>query len=238
MSAGPPCIGTCWMSNGSGGWPSAPGPWASSSSPCNWCAAGACSTPACHGLPYPPRRMSSGYAWNSCFRASSCGGIDPRQVRCAGLPVQSRPNDPGRAILCRGLPIPVVRRSTMDQSLNFNRALVEKYDRPGPRYTSYPTAPQFHSAFAVDDYQSAARASNLMAGPKSLSVYIHIPFCKSLCYYCACNKIIPQKTHRAVEYLTYLKREIAMQAALFDGTRKLTQLHLGGGTPTYLTSEQ
>ena len=126
----------------------------------------------------------------------------------------------------------------MDQSLNFNRALVEKYDRPGPRYTSYPTAPQFHSAFAVDDYQSAARASNLMAVPKSLSVYIHIPFCKSLCYYCACNKIITQKTHRAVEYLTYLKREIAMQAALFDGTRKLTQLHLGGGTPTYLTSEQ
>ena len=126
----------------------------------------------------------------------------------------------------------------MDHTLNFNRALVEKYDRPGPRYTSYPTAPQFHSAFAVDDYQSAARASNRVAAPKSLSVYIHIPFCKSLCYYCACNKIITQKTHRAVEYLTYLKREIAMQAALFDGTRKLTQLHLGGGTPTYLTSEQ
>lgn len=126
----------------------------------------------------------------------------------------------------------------MDQRLNFNRALVEKYDRPGPRYTSYPTAPQFHSAFAVDDYQSAAAASNQAALPKSLSVYIHIPFCQSLCYYCACNKIITQKTHRAVEYLTYLKREIAMQAALFDGTRTLTQLHLGGGTPTYLTSEQ
>ncbi|MGV8842588.1 MAG: oxygen-independent coproporphyrinogen III oxidase [Pseudomonas sp.] len=126
----------------------------------------------------------------------------------------------------------------MDQRLNFNRALVEKYDRPGPRYTSYPTAPQFHQAFAVDDYQSAAAASNQAAVPKSLSVYIHIPFCKSLCYYCACNKIITQKTHRAVEYLNYLKREIAMQAALFDSTRKLTQLHLGGGTPTYLSSEQ
>ncbi|OYT97725.1 MAG: oxygen-independent coproporphyrinogen III oxidase [Pseudomonas sp. PGPPP3] len=126
----------------------------------------------------------------------------------------------------------------MGQSLSFNRALVEKYDRPGPRYTSYPTAPQFHQAFALDDYQAAARASNQAALPKVLSLYIHIPFCKSLCYYCACNKIITQKSHRAVEYLNYLKREIAMQAALFDRTRKLSQLHLGGGTPTYLTREQ
>ena len=98
----------------------------------------------------------------------------------------------------------------MNTTFDFNRALVEKYDRPGPRYTSYPTAPQFHQAFAVDDYQLAARDSNQVAAPKPLSVYIHIPFCKSLCYYCACNKIITQKTHRAVEYLKYLKREIAM----------------------------
>ena len=126
----------------------------------------------------------------------------------------------------------------VDQSLSFNRALVEKYDRPGPRYTSYPTAPQFHQAFALDDYHAAAQASNQAAAPKALSLYIHIPFCKSLCYYCACNKIITQKTHRAVEYLNYLKREIAMQAALFDPGRKLRQLHLGGGTPTYLTREQ
>lgn len=126
----------------------------------------------------------------------------------------------------------------MDQTLSFNRALVEKYDRPGPRYTSYPTAPQFHQAFAMDDYRSAAQETNLAGTPKPLSVYIHIPFCKSLCYYCACNKIITHKTDRAVEYLDYLKREIQMQAALFDRSRKLTQLHLGGGTPTYLTSEQ
>jgi len=126
----------------------------------------------------------------------------------------------------------------VDQSLSFNRALVEKYDRPGPRYTSYPTAPQFHQAFAMDDYHAAAQASNQASVPKALSLYIHIPFCKSLCYYCACNKIITQKSHRAVEYLNYLKREIAMQAALFDRTRTLRQLHLGGGTPTYLTREQ
>ncbi|PRA45824.1 MULTISPECIES: oxygen-independent coproporphyrinogen III oxidase [Pseudomonas] len=126
----------------------------------------------------------------------------------------------------------------MTRSFDFNRALVQKYDLPGPRYTSYPTAPQFHQAFAVDDYQQAAASSNRAATPKPLSLYIHIPFCKSLCYYCACNKIITQKTHRAVEYLSYLKREIAMQAALFDRSRTLTQLHLGGGTPTYLTREQ
>ncbi|MCQ4308197.1 oxygen-independent coproporphyrinogen III oxidase [Pseudomonas stutzeri] len=126
----------------------------------------------------------------------------------------------------------------MDQTPSFNRALVEKYDRPGPRYTSYPTAPQFHQAFAMDDYRSAATETNEAATRKPLSVYIHIPFCKSLCYYCACNKIITHKTDRAVEYLDYLKREIKMQAALFDRSRKLTQLHLGGGTPTYLTSEQ
>lgn len=125
----------------------------------------------------------------------------------------------------------------MTSTLTFNRALVEKYDRPGPRYTSYPTAPQFQPFFAIDDYKRAALLSN-QAPIKPLSLYIHIPFCKSLCYYCACNKIITQKTHRAVEYLDYLKKEIEMQAALYDKSRQLTQLHFGGGTPTYLTSEQ
>lgn len=125
----------------------------------------------------------------------------------------------------------------MGSSLAFNRALVEKYDRPGPRYTSYPTAPQFHQLFAEEDYKRAAAMSNEVPA-KPLSLYIHVPFCKSLCYYCACNKIITQKTHRAIEYLDYLKREVVMQAALFDKNRKLTQLHLGGGTPTYLTGEQ
>lgn len=113
------------------------------------------------------------------------------------------------------------------KAFEFNRALVQKYDRPGPRYTSYPTAPQFHSAFALDDYRQAVAASNQGAAPKALSVYIHIPFCQSLCYYCGCHKIITRKPHRAVEYLSYLKREIQMQAALFDRTRPLTQLHLG-----------
>lgn len=120
----------------------------------------------------------------------------------------------------------------------FNRPLVEKYDRPGPRYTSYPTAPQFHSAFAEDDYRAAAERSNRVALPKPLSVYVHIPFCRSLCYYCACNKIITHNTERAAEYLDWLKQEIQVQGVLFDETRRMTQLHLGGGTPTYLSNAQ
>ncbi|TDX29465.1 oxygen-independent coproporphyrinogen-3 oxidase [Modicisalibacter xianhensis] len=126
----------------------------------------------------------------------------------------------------------------MSHSQAFDRALVSKYDFPGPRYTSYPTAPQFHEAFAMDDYRQATETSNGDPLPKPLSVYVHIPFCQSLCYYCACNKIITQKTEKAVEYLDYLKREIALQAELFDADRRLTQLHLGGGTPTYFTNAQ
>lgn len=125
----------------------------------------------------------------------------------------------------------------MSSGLTFNRQLVEKYDRPGPRYTSYPTAPQFSEEFNAQAYAQAAQQSNQNID-KPLSIYVHIPFCKSLCYYCACNKIITQKTQKAVEYLEYLKKEIVMQAQLFDKQRLLTQLHLGGGTPTYLTSEQ
>ncbi|MDR5866876.1 oxygen-independent coproporphyrinogen III oxidase [Halomonas koreensis] len=126
----------------------------------------------------------------------------------------------------------------MQDTLPFIRPLVEKYDRPGPRYTSYPTAPQFQAAFAEDDYRAAAEYSNRLEVPKPLSVYVHIPFCHSLCYYCACNKIITHNTERAAEYLGWLEREIALQAALFDGSRRLTQLHLGGGTPTYLSNAQ
>ncbi|QOR37177.1 oxygen-independent coproporphyrinogen III oxidase [Billgrantia diversa] len=126
----------------------------------------------------------------------------------------------------------------MQDDLLFNRPLVEKYDRPGPRYTSYPTAPQFHAAFAEDDYRAAAERSNRVAAPKPLSVYVHIPFCKSLCYYCACNKIITHNTERAAEYLEWLKQEIHVQGELFDESRRMTQLHLGGGTPTYLSNAQ
>ncbi|MGM0535417.1 MAG: oxygen-independent coproporphyrinogen III oxidase [Pseudomonadota bacterium] len=126
----------------------------------------------------------------------------------------------------------------MQDTLPFIRPLVEKYDRPGPRYTSYPTAPQFQAAFAEDDYRAAAERSNRVATPKPLSAYVHIPFCESLCYYCACNKIITHNRERAAEYLAWLKQDIALQGELFDDARRMTQLHLGGGTPTYLSNDQ
>ncbi len=125
----------------------------------------------------------------------------------------------------------------MTQAMTFDRDLVKKYDRPGPRYTSYPTAPQFHGGFTAPAYQEAARQSNRPPA-KPLSVYIHIPFCESLCYYCACNKIITHRLERAAEYLEYLKKEIRLQGQLFERSRRLTQLHLGGGTPTYFSQDQ
>ena len=125
----------------------------------------------------------------------------------------------------------------MHHDMSFDRDLVKKYDRPGPRYTSYPTAPQFSTDFTIQDYQQAARLSNALP-LTPLSLYVHIPFCKSLCYYCACNKIITHKTERADEYLGYLKQEIDLQAQLFDKQRLVTQIHLGGGTPTYFSQAQ
>ena len=124
----------------------------------------------------------------------------------------------------------------MNSSIEFDVDLIQRYDLAGPRYTSYPTAVQFHHQFGETEYLQAISDSNTSQRP--LSLYVHLPFCGTVCYYCACNKIITQKTSRAVEYLAYLKQEIALQAGLFDKKRLVTQLHLGGGTPTYLTQAQ
>jgi oxygen-independent coproporphyrinogen-3 oxidase len=110
--------------------------------------------------------------------------------------------------------------------------LVERYGGRGPRYTSYPTALQFDSSFRASDYERYARASNHSGRP--LSLYIHIPFCQSLCYYCACNKIVTRNQPRVSSYLQHLAQEIELQSVLFDRERNVEQLHFGGGTPTYL----
>ena len=120
----------------------------------------------------------------------------------------------------------------------FSRPLYEKYDVPGPRYTSYPTAPHFHSDFDDRAYAEVAGLSNDDPVPRPLSLYVHIPFCHSLCYYCACNKIITRHPHKAEVYLHYLERELALQGELFDTDRPLRQLHLGGGTPTFMNDRQ
>ncbi|HVY22722.1 MAG TPA: oxygen-independent coproporphyrinogen III oxidase [Steroidobacteraceae bacterium] len=114
--------------------------------------------------------------------------------------------------------------------------LIRRYDINGPRYTSYPTAVEFHNGFGVTQYQSAAASSNEQGTP--LSIYVHVPFCASPCFYCGCNRVITRDHSKADVYLRYLFREIELQAALFDTSRPAAQLHLGGGTPTFLSTTQ
>jgi len=124
----------------------------------------------------------------------------------------------------------------MDQSLQFDLPLINRYDKAGPRYTSYPTALELHDGFTDTDYRQHIAKSNAAGGP--LSLYVHIPFCDTVCFYCACNKIITKNRAHAQPYLDNLCQEIAMQGALFDKNRVVNQLHWGGGTPTFLSYEQ
>ncbi|MBI5460813.1 MAG: oxygen-independent coproporphyrinogen III oxidase, partial [Gammaproteobacteria bacterium] len=124
----------------------------------------------------------------------------------------------------------------MYQTLEFDPELIRRYDASGPRYTSYPTAVQFTEAFTAARYRELAHASNAGAAP--LSLYFHIPFCDTVCFYCACNKVITKNRKRAIPYLEQLFREIALQGALFDRNRPVDQLHWGGGTPTFISHEQ
>ncbi len=120
----------------------------------------------------------------------------------------------------------------------FDRDLIERYDGRGPRYTSYPTAVQLQPGFGEADYREQVRLANAAAGAAPLSIYIHIPFCHSLCYYCGCSKIVTRNPERAERYLAALLQEIALQGALFSRDRPVRQLHLGGGTPTYFDAGQ
>ncbi|MGD8428949.1 MAG: oxygen-independent coproporphyrinogen III oxidase [Ectothiorhodospiraceae bacterium] len=125
----------------------------------------------------------------------------------------------------------------MDQTLQFDRQLLRKYDVSGPRYTSYPTALQFDESFDAQAYRRAVADSNEDPLPRGLSLYVHIPFCRTVCFYCGCNKVITANYRRAEDYLDRLKREIALQAPLFDRDRRVEQMHFGGGTPTYLNED-
>ncbi len=119
----------------------------------------------------------------------------------------------------------------------FDRDLLRRYDGPGPRYTSYPTAPHFDARFSEADYRRVARASNDDPVPSPLSLYVHVPFCHSACYYCGCARIIARNPSRGVEYVQRLGLEIALQSELFDRDRAVTQIHFGGGTPNFLGAE-
>ncbi len=120
----------------------------------------------------------------------------------------------------------------------FDPDLLRRYDRPGPRYTSYPTAPHFAEGFGEADFRRVAQRSNEDPIPRQLSLYVHVPFCRSPCFYCGCNRVITRDEARGRIYLDRLQREIAMVAPLFDRDREVVQLHLGGGTPNFLTPRQ
>ena len=105
----------------------------------------------------------------------------------------------------------------MDHSTQFDLGLISKYDQSGPRYTSYPTAVQFHEGFGEEEYKRVAGESNASGNP--LSLYFHIPFCDTICFYCACNKVATKDRSMAAEYLARVYEELRMQSALFDPSR-------------------
>jgi oxygen-independent coproporphyrinogen-3 oxidase len=123
-------------------------------------------------------------------------------------------------------------------SVTFDADLIRRYDKSGPRYTSYPTAVQFHPGFGGAQYRTWAQQTNEEPIPRPISLYIHLPFCDTVCFYCACNKIVTKNRAHTLPYLERLYREIALQGALFDRDRPVDQLHWGGGTPTFLSHEQ
>jgi len=118
--------------------------------------------------------------------------------------------------------------------------LLRRFDVSGPRYTSYPTADRFVESFLVDDYTQALtlRSTGAAGSATPLSLYVHIPFCENLCYYCACNKIITKHHDRAAPYLRYLSREVDLHIAKLGLGQSVSQLHLGGGSPTFLTDDE
>ena len=120
----------------------------------------------------------------------------------------------------------------------FDREMISRYDIAGPRYTSYPAAPHFSPRFGEAEFRDAARASNEDPIPRRLSIYVHVPFCFSPCFYCGCARIITRDRGKADGYLQRLHREIELTAPLFDRDRTVVQVHFGGGTPNFLDTRQ
>jgi oxygen-independent coproporphyrinogen III oxidase len=126
----------------------------------------------------------------------------------------------------------------MSQLLAFDPDLLKRYDKSGPRYTSYPTAVQFHTGFGPDQYRAQVERTNREATLRPLSLYFHIPFCDTVCFYCGCNRVVTKNRKRASAYLARLHREIELQGALYSRERTVDQLHWGGGTPTFISHDE
>lgn len=116
--------------------------------------------------------------------------------------------------------------------------LIKKYDKPGPRYTSYPTAPHFNESFTHENYLDEIIKTNQGPNLPDLSLYFHLPFCDTLCYFCGCNMIVTRNRDRIKNYISYLKREIDLLKTHMSSDRKVAQLHWGGGTPTHLDPDE
>ena len=121
---------------------------------------------------------------------------------------------------------------------NIDLDLIKKYDKPGPRYTSYPTAPHFNESFTSEKYLDEIIRTNNETNPPDLSLYYHLPFCDTLCYFCGCNMIITRNRDRIKDYIKYLKNEIDLLRTFIVPNRKVVQLHWGGGTPTHLDPDE
>jgi len=134
--------------------------------------------------------------------------------------------------------VTLTEKAIAQQQAVFDREIITRYDGLGPRYTSYPTADRFTPDFAEPQYRAAlgARAPGTLTKP--LSLYFHLPFCNTVCFYCACNKVVTKDRSRADRYLDCLIREMEMQVALLPHRPKVWQLHFGGGTPTFLSDQQ
>lgn len=116
--------------------------------------------------------------------------------------------------------------------------LIKKYDKPGPRYTSYPTAPHFNESFTHENYIDEITKTNQGNNLPDLSLYFHLPFCDTLCYFCGCNMIVTRNRDRIRNYVKYLKLEIDLIRSRLSSERKVAQLHWGGGTPTHLNPDE
>jgi oxygen-independent coproporphyrinogen III oxidase len=116
--------------------------------------------------------------------------------------------------------------------------LIRKYDASGPRYTSYPTADRFVEAFGETQLRQWLSRRNIGCISQPLSLYVHLPFCDTVCYYCACNKVVTRDHARSAKYIKYLEKELALVGPLLEGDRALGQMHWGGGTPTFLAREE
>jgi oxygen-independent coproporphyrinogen-3 oxidase len=128
--------------------------------------------------------------------------------------------------------------ATTIEAFGVDEALIRRFDMPGPRYTSYPTADRFHEGFDARDHAKWLDRRDRTEHDKPLSLYVHLPFCASICYYCACNKVITKDHSRSGKYLDYLEKEIKLQTSYLPSSRYVTQMHFGGGTPTFLNAAE